>query len=122
MKYRNKYYLRVPRKLFNAEDGKTPIMKTLTLPAICLLLWLFEDEHKYTSGQENAFDEGWFYHTNQQLSEETGLCLASIKKGKSELVRKGVIEIRQTHLLAKRGRRFTGGMEERHITAFKLRL
>ena len=85
MKYNNKNYMQVQKKLFDYE---------LSAGAFRLYVTLVMLEHRFTSGKsENEF----FLRTDDQLAKDSQCSFNSLRKYKKELIDKGLIEVSIGH-------------------------
>ena len=105
MKYKNGNFLQLDRKLFSDR------YKELSINAKWLYTVLVELEHRFT-GEEEDF----FFRSNEDLSEDTGMSLPTLKRAKEELRQTDLIEIWQTHWVSKE----TSKRSKKHITAYRI--
>lgn len=79
-----------------------------------LTKWLYviltELEHRYTSEVAD-----YFTRTDEQLAEDCGFSVSTVKRGKRELERLGFVETWQEHF------EVDGKRSEKHITAYRLK-
>ena len=85
-KYKGEFFLQVDRGVFNSD------YKCLTPTACKVYFMLCELEHRFCTGDGSDF----FFRTNEDLAEDTGLNVSTVKKAKKELREKGYIA---THLV-----------------------
>jgi DNA-binding MarR family transcriptional regulator len=78
------------------------------------LWWLIELEHEFTGSATG--EAAWFFHSNEDLAEHSGLSVSSVKRAKEELKRKGLIEMRQIHFQDRK----TKKRSTKHITDFRI--
>lgn len=104
MKYKDGYYLQLSRNLFNDDR-----FKSLSVNAKWLYVVLCELEHRFT-GQKETF----FFRSNEDLAEDTGLSLSSVKRAKKEL--EPFIKMWQMHWKDKE----SGKLSKKKITAFRI--
>ena len=106
MKHGNTYYLQLTRRLFN--DDK---LKELSQNAKWLFVVLKELELRYTGPKEN-----FFIRSDIELTTDTGMSLATLKRAKSELIKTDLIQTWKAHWLNKE----TKKKSEKHITAYRI--
>jgi hypothetical protein len=93
MKYRNEYFLQFPRKVF-----KEPAFNELSVNSKWLFTCLIELEHRFTGEHEDIF-----YHSDQALSEMSGIPLRTCKRCKVELRSSGLIKTSLQRVKTKSG-------------------
>lgn len=85
-KYKERYFLQVDRGVFDSD------YKDLTPSACKVYFMLCELEHRFCTDDSN-----YFFRTNEDLAEDTGLNVSTVKKAKKELREKGYIETPLVH-------------------------
>lgn len=105
MKKPKEYFLMVSRSLY--ADGT---FKKLSPTAIKLLFMLKELEQAYGHGENTRL-----YRSNDQLADDTGMSVATVKKAKKELVDAQLMTITQNHFSAGDGKR-----SRKHISTYHL--
>lgn len=104
MKYKRGNYLQLPREIFQSEE-----FKGLSVNARWLYVVLSELEHRFTNKKDN-----FFFRSNEELVNDAGMSLPTLKRAKKELKESGLVTIRQMHWVDKK----TKKKSEKHITAF----
>lgn len=107
MKYNNKYYLQLTRKLFDEP------YKNLSINAKWLFVVLKELEQKYTGDKT----EDYFYQSNNDLAEMCGFSLSTLKRAKAELLKTDLVQSWQEHFKDQK----TGKRSEKHITYYRIK-
>lgn len=105
MKYGNDYYLQLSRHLFADK------YKSLSINAKWLYVVLNELEQRY-SGK----DANWFYRTDEQLAQDAGMSIKTLKRAKAELKESGLVEVSFMHWVDKE----TGKKSKKKITAYTI--
>lgn len=103
MKYNNTYFIQLSRTIF---DDK---YKTLSVNAKWLYCVLNELEHRFSRESD-----GLFYRTNEELAEDSGMSLATLKRAKKELAESGLIEICKVHFIT------NGVKSKKQITGYRI--
>jgi len=104
-KYKEGNYIQLSRELFNDDR-----FKGLSLNAKWLYVVLNELEHKFTRRKEN-----YFFRSNEDLANDTGLSISSVKRAKEEL--RSVVQMWQMHWKDTE----TGKLSKKKITAFRIK-
>lgn len=107
MKRKQGNYLQLSRKLFNDEK-----YSQLSLTARWLYVVLNELEHKYTGSKED-----FFWRSNEDLAQDCGVSLPTLKRAKKELLETDLIQVWQMHWMDKK----TGKKSEKKVTAYRIR-
>lgn len=105
MKHGNSFYLELPRTLF------TDKYKNLSINAKWLYVVLNELEQRFTGKKEN-----FFTRTNDQLCEDTGMSLSTLKRAKAELIETDLVETWKCHTIYGD----TGKMSTLYRTAYRI--
>ena len=108
-------YMKFPRLFWLKRDSDTGKYYAqqkgykLSVNAKWLFVTLKELENAYTNRKNQSnyriYFEGmdnvkkYFYQSNEDLAEESGLSVSSVKRAKQELVRSGLLEIRKAHFI-----------------------
>ena len=106
MKRKRGNYLQLSRRLFNDDE-----LNKLTINAKWLYVVLNELEHKYT-GPNEAF----CYQSNENLAQDCGFSLPTLKRAKKELKDAGLIQTWPMHWIDKE----TGKKSAKHVTAYRV--
>lgn len=106
-KYGNTFYLQLTRKLWTDD------YKQLSLQAKWLYCTLKEVEQRYCGNGNNR--DSYFFRTDKQLSEDSGLPLRTLKRAKAELLETDLLTIQQGHWINSDGKK-----SEKHITSYRL--
>lgn len=104
-KYKERYFLQVDRGVFNSD------YKCLTPTACKVYFMLCELEHRFCTD-----DTDYFFRTNEDLTEDTGLSLATVKKAKKELVEKKYVKTFPIHFQAVA----TKTRSKKKVTAYRI--
>ena len=104
MKHGNKFYLELTREIFTEK------YKDLSVGAKWLFVVLNELEQRYT-GKKNDF----FLRTDEQLVEDTGFSINTVRKYKIELKKTGLVHIGKGRYVDPQ----TGKKSERQFTAYR---
>ena len=104
MKHGNKFYLELSRELFTEE------YKHLSINAKWLFVVLNELEQKFTGKKED-----FFTRSNEQLTEDTSMSLATLKRAKKELVKTDLIDTWKCHFVKRDGKK-----SENYYTAYRI--
>lgn len=103
MKYNNTYFIQLSRAIFENK------YKSLSVNAKWLYCVLNELEHRYSRESD-----GLFYRTNEELAEDAGMSLATLKRAKKELAESGLVEICKVHFV-------TGGVRsKKKVTGYRI--
>lgn len=106
-KYGNIFYIQLTRKLWTDE------YKNLSIQAKWLYCTLKEVEQRYCGNGGNR--SNYFFRTDKQLSEDSGLPLRTLKRAKAELLATDLLSIKQGHWINPDGKQ-----SEKHITSYTL--
>lgn len=106
MKHNNSFYLELSRELFTDQ------YKTLSINAKWLFVVLNELEQRYTGKNED-----FFFRTNAELAEDTGMSLPVLKRAKAELVKTDLIHTYQMHFIDHKTRK----KSQKKVTAYKIK-
>lgn len=93
MKYNNTFFMQVSREIWNRD---------LSDRAKLLFLWLNELEQRYTSTKQN-----YFYRTDEQLAEDMGWNIKTVRKVKAELKATDLIRTSRVRFIDKDKKRST---------------
>lgn len=104
-KYGNSFYFEITRYLW-----KEPY-KNMSINAKWLYATLKEVEHRFTNKEQN-----WFFVTDSELSELSGLSLSSVKRAKVKLKEIGLIKCGYMHWVDNK----TGKKSEKKITSYTM--
>lgn len=105
MKYGNDYYLQLSRHLFADK------YKELSINAKWLYVVLNELEQRFTGIKDN-----WFYRSNEDLANDAGMSLATLKRAKKELADSGLVKVSSMHFVDKE----TGKKSKKKVTAYEI--
>ena len=105
MKRKSGNFLELSRELFNEER-----FKSLSLNAKWLYVALNELEHRYTGPKVD-----FFFRSNEDLAEDTGLSLSAVKRAKDEL--RNIVQMWQMHWIDKDTRK----LSRKKVTAFRIK-
>ena len=105
MKRKAGNFLELSRELFNEER-----FKALSLNAKWLYVTLNELEHRYTGPKVD-----YFFRSNEDLAEDTGLSLSAVKRAKDEL--RNIVQMWQMHWIDKD----TKKLSRKKVTAFRIK-
>lgn len=109
MKHGNSYYIQLSRLIFNEEP-----YKSLSINAKWLYVVLKELEQRYTGSDTN-----WFFRSNEELAEDMGVSLKTLKKAKAELVKTDLIKIGVMHWISGKGTPHEK-RSEKHVTSYTI--
>ena len=104
-KHNNANFLQLNREIFNGR------YKDLDYQAKWFYAVLSELEHRFTGAKED-----FFFRSNQELVNDTGLSESTIKRRKKKLVDAGLIQTWQMHWQDPQ----TKKKSEKHITAYRI--
>ena len=104
MKYGNEYFMQVSRRIVNDEK-----YKGLSLSARWLYLVLKELEHRFCSAEKH-----FFLRSDEQLAEDSGMCIATIKRAKKELKNTDLVKIGTGWYVNNEGQKV------KHVTSYTL--
>lgn len=107
-KYNNKHFIQLSRDIFDDKYNG------LSIGAKWLYVVLNENEHKFTSGKEGEID--WFYRSDQELANDAGMSITTLKNHKKELKETDLIKV----MYMKFRDPETGKRSEKRITAYKI--
>lgn len=93
MKHGNTNFLQLSRVIFNE-----PPYCDLSQNAKWLYIVLNELEHRYTGKKEN-----FFYRSNEDLANDTGLSESVLKRAKAELLKTDLVHFWRGHFIYNRG-------------------
>jgi hypothetical protein len=105
MKYRKTHFLQFPRKVFTL-----PLFNDLSINSKWLFTCLIEMEHRFTGPHDDVF-----YHSDQGLSEMSGVPLRTFKRCKAELRASGLIKTALQRVKTKAGIEI-----DKNITVYQL--
>lgn len=105
MKYNNTYFIQLSRAIF--EDK----YKSMSVNAKWLYCVLVELEHKYTGN-----DKSWFFRTDEELAEDSGMSLRTVRRAKQELKDSGLVNIGYAHYIDSE----TGKKSKKKLTTFSI--
>ena len=105
MKHGNSFYLELTRDIFTEE------YKNLSVGAKWFFVVLNELEQRYT-GKGNDF----FFRTDEQLVDDTGFSINTVRKYKAELKRTALVKIGKGHWIDPA----TGKKSEKRYTAYRI--
>lgn len=105
MKRKAGNFLELSRELFNEER-----FKNLSLNAKWLYVTLNELEHRYTGPNKD-----FFFRSNEDLAEDTGLSISAVKRAKNEL--RDIVKMWQVHFQDVS----TKKLSKKKITAFMIK-
>lgn len=105
MKYNNDFYLQLSRHLF---DDK---YINLSVSAKWLFVVLNELEQRYCSRDKN-----YFYRTDSDLAEDSGLSLSTVKRAKKELIDAGLIKCNLSPFVSE----LTNKKSKMHVTVYEI--
>ena len=105
MKYNNKNFIQLSRKLFTDEYSN------LSINAKWLFVVLNELEHRFTGKKEN-----FFTRSDAQLAEDTGFSITTLKRAKSELKKTDLIQTWKCHFI----NTDTGKKSKLYYTAYRI--
>lgn len=109
MKRKQGHYLQLSRLLF--RDDNT--FSKLSYQAKWLYVVLNELEHRFSGTQT----EDYFFRSNQELVNDTGMKMSTLKAAKKELKDLGVVQMWQMHFFDND----TGKKSEKHVTAYRIK-
>lgn len=107
MKYKDANFLQLSRGIF--KDDR---FKSLPTNSKWLYVCLNELEHRYTGESED-----YFFHTDKDIAEFSGVSVSTVKRSKAQLVSAGMMKTWQMHWIDKETRR----KSEKHVTAYRLK-
>lgn len=64
--------------------------------------------------EKSRESDGLFYRTNEELAEDSGMSLATLKRAKKELAESGLIEICKVHFIT------NGVKSKKQITGYRI--
>lgn len=105
MKYDNDYYLQLSRHLFDDKYFN------LSVNAKWLFVVLNELEQRYCSRDKN-----YFYRTDNDLVEDSGLSLSTVKRAKKELIEAGLISCNLSPFISD----VTNKKSKMHVTVYEI--
>lgn len=105
MKYKQGKFLQLSRDIF--KDDK---FMQLNTTAKWLYFVLCELEHKFTGPKED-----FFFRSNEDLSKDANLSMATLKRAKRELKESGYIKTFQVHWKGEDGK-----LSRKHITGYRI--
>jgi len=104
-KYGNTNFVQLSRGIFNGRG------EGISYHGKWLYTVLTELEHRF-SGNKTTF----FYRSNEDLAIDSGMSVSTVKRRKTELVKKGLIQTWQTHWQNSE----TEKLSEKHVTAYRI--
>lgn len=104
-KYGNECFMQVPRSIVN--DDK---YKGLSIGAKWLYIVLKELEHRFCGGSGGR---EFFLRSDQQLADDTGMSLPTLKRAKKELSNTDLVSIGTGWYTA-------NGSKDRHVTSYTM--
>lgn len=104
MKHGNTFYLQLTRELFTDD------YKDLSINAKWLFVVLNELEQRFTGTNKTTFTR-----SNQQLCEDTGMSLSTLKRAKAELIETDLIQIKIVPIVGKNNKK-----SSLHYTEYKI--
>lgn len=110
MKRKRGNYLQLSRLLFQEDNEK---FSKLSYQAKWLYVVLNELEHRFTGSQT----ENFFWRSNNDLVNDTGLKPTALKTAKKELKDNDIVEMWQMHWQDPD----TGKKSEKHVTAYRIK-
>ena len=106
MKHGNTFYLQLSREIFtNKYSG-------LSQNAKWLFVVLNELEQRFAGKNED-----FFFRSNNDLAEDAGMSLPTLKRAKKELLQTDLLECWKMHFKNKE----TGRLFEKHISGFRIK-
>ena len=106
MKYGNECYMQVSRKIVNDTQ-----CRQLSINAKWLYIVLKELEQRFCGGKS---EKEFFLRSDRQLSEDTGMSLATLKRTKAELVETDLVKVGI-------GWYTSNERKEKHVTSYRLK-
>ena len=106
MKHGNSFYLQLSREIFTEKNSG------LSQNAKWLFVVLNELEQKFTGENRDCF-----FRSNEDLANDCGFSLPTLKRAKKELLQTDLVQCWQTHY----ENRETGRLSEKHITAYRIK-
>lgn len=106
MKHGNEFFLELSRHLFTKEYSH------LSQNAKWLFVVLNELEQRFTGDKK----ENFFTRSDEQLSEDSGMSLRTLKRAKAELKSTDLIQTWKCHFIYKD----TGKKSEQYYTAYRI--
>ena len=85
--------------------------KSLSQNAKWLFVVLNELEQKYTGENEN-----FFFRSNEDLAQDAGMCLKTLKKAKRELLKTDLVKHWRMHFVNTK----TGKKSEKTVSAYRI--
>lgn len=107
-KYGNTYYMQLTRKLFDEPYSK------MSQNAKWLYIVLKELEQRYCGG---ASKRDFFIRTNEELCNDSGMSMVTLKKAKSELAKSGLVILGKAHWIVDAD---SNKLSKKHITSYKI--
>jgi hypothetical protein len=105
-KYKDGNYIQLPRKVFNDYSyEELPIYSRWIYTVMCEL------EHKYTGKKED-----FFFRSDEDLANDCGLSLATIKRYKKPLIELELIQHWNMHFRDTE----TGKLSEKKVSAYRI--
>lgn len=105
MKHNNEFFMQLTRHLFTEE------YKDLSYKAKWLFVTLNELEQRFTGEHED-----FFYRSNQDLADDSGMSLSMTKRAKKELLETDLVESWLMHWIDKE----TGKKSKKKVTAYRI--
>lgn len=106
MKRKGKFFLQLSRIIFYE-----PKFQKLSVNAKWLYVVLNELEHRFSGEKDN-----FFYRSNQDLADDAGFSLPTLKRAKRELIESGLVQVSFMHWVDSE----TGKRSKKHITAYQI--
>jgi hypothetical protein len=111
MKYHNKHYLELSRKLFKYTFEELPPYSRYIFTV------LNELEQRFTGTNKGHHkDQDYFYRSNEELAVDCGLSVDTIKRYKKPLITLGLVQHWNLHWLDKE----TGKKSEKKVSAYRI--
>jgi hypothetical protein len=105
MKHGNEFFLELSRHIFTDQYSH------LSLNAKWLFVVLNELEQKFTGK-----DEDFFFRSNEDLSNDSGMSLPTLKRAKAELLKTDLIQHWYMHFQNTE----TGKLSEKKVSAYRI--
>ena len=105
-KYKDGYYIQLPRKIFNDYDYETiPANSRWIYTVMCEL------EHKFTGKNED-----FFFRSDEDLARDCGVSVSTIARYKKPLIKNGLVEHWNTHFRDPKTKR----LSEKKVSAYRI--
>ena len=102
MKHNNTYFMQVSREIWSCN---------ISDKAKLLFFWLNELEQRSTGNEIK-----WFFRTDNDLAEDLGWSLKTLKAAKAELKETGLVRCGKAHFIDKE----TGIRSRKHVTSYEI--